>query len=46
VALLQQVMNEGGTDVAGSAEDGDFLGHSSKKMSRAVLRGSSAKVNA
>ena len=37
VALLQQVVNEGGVDVAGSAENGDFPGHGRKKVSRGII---------
>ena len=32
VALPEQVVHEGGTDVAGGAEDGDFLGHAKEKL--------------
>ena len=31
VVLVEQVVNEGGADVAGSAENGDFLGYLIKK---------------
>ena len=37
VALLQQVVNGGGTDVTGSAGDGGFPGRGRKKVSRGIV---------